>query len=73
MLDVLHYINPATNRHKGLVQSNLFVCRPSWTPSVLLEAGFIINIDDFVWMIDPVNQDKMADATVQAILEYFAG
>jgi N-acetylmuramoyl-L-alanine amidase len=73
MLDVLHYINPATNRHRGLVQSNLFVCRPSWVPSVLLEAGFIINIDDFVWMIDPVNQDKMADATVQAILEYFAG
>jgi len=73
MLDVMHYINPETNRHRGLVQSNLFVCRPSWTPSVLLEAGFIINIDDFVWMIDPINQDKMADATVQAILEYFAG
>ena len=72
MLDVMHYINPATNRHRGLVQFNLFVCRPSWVPSVLLEAGFIINIDDFVWMIDSVNQDKMADATVQAILEYFA-
>jgi len=73
MLDVMHFINPATNRHRSLVQFNLFVCRPSWTPSVLLEAGFIINIDDFVWMIDPVNQDKMADATVQAILEYFSG
>jgi len=72
MLDVMHRINPATNRHKSINQANFFVCRPAWTPSVLLEAGFIINIDDFVWLIDPVQQDRMADATVTAILEYFS-
>ncbi|MCL2820578.1 MAG: family 10 glycosylhydrolase [Oscillospiraceae bacterium] len=72
MLDVMHMINPATNRHKNINQSNLFVCRPAWTPSVLLEAGFIINIDDFVWLIDPTQQDRMADATVTAILEYYS-
>jgi len=73
ILDVMHDINPITNRHRSLNQANLFVCRPTWTPSVLLEAGFIINIEDFVWLIDPVQQDKMADATAQAVLEYFAG
>jgi len=73
ILDVMYDINPATTRHRTINQGNLFVCRPSWTPSVLLEAGFIINIDDFVWLIDPEKQDKMADATVEAILEYFAG
>ena len=73
ILDVMHDIIPHTNRHRSLNQANFFVCRPVWAPSVLLEAGFIINIDDFVWLIDPANQDKMADATVQAILEYFAG
>jgi len=73
ILDVMFNINPNTNRHKNINQANLFVCRPAWTPSVLLEAGFIINIDDFVWLIDPLQQDKMADATVNAILEYFAG
>jgi len=72
MLDVMHMINPATNRHKSINQSNFFVCRPAWTPSVLLEAGFIINIDDFAWLIDPKQQDRMADATATAILEYFS-
>jgi len=73
VLDVMYDIIRETNRHKSINQANFFVCRPNWTPSVLLEAGFIININDFVWLIDPVNQDKMADATVDAILEYFAG
>ena len=73
MLDVMYNINTGTNRHKTINQANLFVCRPAWVPSVLLEAGFIINIDDFVWLIDPEKQEKMADATVTAILEYFAG
>jgi len=72
ILDVMHMVNPGTNRHKSINQANFFVCRPAWTPSVLLEAGFIINIDDFVWLIDPLSQDKMADATVTAILEYFS-
>jgi len=71
-LNFMYYIIPETNRYRGINHANFFVCRPSWTPSVLLEAGFIININDFVWLIDPVMQDKMADATVVAILEYFS-
>jgi N-acetylmuramoyl-L-alanine amidase len=71
ILDHMHHINPATNRHRNINQANFFVCRPSWAPSVILEASFIINIDDFVWLIDPAMQDTMADATVDAILEYF--
>ena len=70
-LDIMHDINPTTNRSRNINQANLFVCRPSWTPSVILEAGFIINIDDFVWLIDPVEQARMADATVDVVLEYF--
>ena len=72
MLDVMYNINPATNRNRNINQANFFVCRPQWSPSVLLEASFIINIEDFVWLIDPVKQDEMADATVNAILEYFS-
>jgi len=71
ILDVMHEVNPATNRHRNINQANFFVCRPQWAPSVLLEASFIINIDDFAWLIDPVMQEKMADATVAAIIEYF--
>ena len=73
MLDVLYNIIPETNRHRNINQANFFVCRPVWAPSVLLEAGFIINIDDFVWIIDPEMQENFAEATAEAVLEYFAG
>ena len=72
VLDVMHYVNPATNRNKNLNQSNFFVCRPQWTPAILIEAGFIININDFAWLINPASQDKMSEMTAQAILEYFS-
>ena len=72
-LEIMHDINPNTNRQPYINHSNFFVCRPAWTPSVLYEAGFIINIDDFVWLIDPAAQSRMADATVDVILEYFSG
>ena len=70
-LDMMYFINPKTNRNRLINQANFYVCRPSWVPSVILEASFISNLDDFIWLIDPVQQDKMANATVDAILEYF--
>ena len=72
ILDGMYYVNPTTNRNRNINQANLYVSRPGWTPSVILEAGFIINIDDFVWLIDPAEQRKMADATLNAILDYFS-
>ena len=71
MLDVLHYINPNTNRDRHIRHANHFTNRPQWAPHVILEASFIVNINDFVWLIDPVQQDRLADATVDAILDYF--
>jgi len=71
-LDNMFMVNPGTTRREYINHANFFVCRPAWAPSILLEASFIINIDDFVWLIDPVQQDIMADATVDAILEYFS-
>ena len=71
ILDNMYYVNPATNRNRNINQANFFVCRPQWTPSVLLEAGFIVNIEDFAWLVNPTQQNRMADMTVDAILEYF--
>ena len=71
ILDNMYDINPKTNRNRNINQSNFFVCRPQWTPSVIMEASFIVNIDDFVWMIDPARQDEMADAAVSAVIKYF--
>ncbi|MCL2045250.1 MAG: family 10 glycosylhydrolase [Oscillospiraceae bacterium] len=70
-LDMMYFTNPRTNRNRLINQANFFVCRPSWVPSVILESSFISNLDDFIWLIDPIQQDKMAEATVDAILEYF--
>lgn len=71
VLDIMYDINPETTRHRNINQANFFVCRPQWSPHVILEASFIVNIDDFVWLIDPNEQNRMADATVEAIMEYF--
>jgi len=71
-LDIMYDVNPGTNRYRNINQANFYVCRPQWTPHVLLESSFIVNIEDFVWLIDPVQQNRMADATVEAILEYFS-
>jgi len=73
VLDVMYDINPRSNRNRNINHANFFVCRPAWAPSILLESSFIKNIEDFVWLIDPVQQERMADATVEAILEYFGG
>jgi len=73
MLDHLHYINPYTNRWKNPHQANFYVCRPTWVPSVLLEASFMPNIEDFAWMINPAHQEEMADTTVIALISYFLG
>ena len=72
IMDVMSRINPDTTRNRNINQSNFFICRPQWVPTVILEASFIVNLGDFVWLIDPAEQDRMADATVAAILEYFA-
>ena len=71
ILDHLHYVNPGTNRWKNPHQANFYVCRPTWSPAILLETSFMSNIEDFAWMIDPANQERLADDTVAALIAYF--
>ena len=71
-LDIMFHINPGTNRQRIINQANFVVCRPWWSPHVLLEASFMMSIEDYAWLIDPAEQDRMADATVDVILEYFS-
>jgi uncharacterized lipoprotein YddW (UPF0748 family)/N-acetylmuramoyl-L-alanine amidase len=69
----LRYVNPLSNRANQINQSNFFVCRPSWTPSILVELSFTNNIHDFSWMIDPRRQVDMAWGMVNALLIYYRG
>ncbi len=55
---------------RGCNQSNLYVCRPTWTPSFLLEMGFLCNPGEFEWLVNPFEQNRMADAVARAIVGY---
>jgi len=69
--DQMRFINPLTNRANQVNWQNLFVARPVWTPSILVELSFTNNIHDFAWMIDPRRQVDMAWGMVNAILAYY--
>jgi len=70
-MDVMHYVNPDTNRSRQVNQANFYVTRPTWSPHILLEASFTNNIHDFAWMIDPRNQEEYARQIVNALLAYY--
>lgn len=67
----LFNVNPLTTRRPLSNQSNFNVCRPVWTPSVIVEASFICNVDDFAWLIDDARQNNLADRVVNALLNYY--
>jgi len=70
-LDVMHYVNPATNRNRAANQANFYVTRPSWAPAILLEASFTNNIHDFSWLITPRYQQEYVRTIVNALLAYY--
>lgn len=71
LMDYLHGINPNTNRVKASNQSNYYVCRPVWTPSVIIETSFLCNIKDFSWLSNPDNQELLAKKIAEAVVEYY--
>jgi len=72
-MNSMYNVNPYTNRSNAPNQANFFVCRPQWSPSILLEASFTNNIHDFSWMINPRRQEEYARAVVNALLAYYRG
>jgi N-acetylmuramoyl-L-alanine amidase len=56
---------------RGVHQSNLYVCRGHWTPSALIEMGFINNPFDYEWLIDDEEQNKLVMAIADGIAAYF--
>lgn len=55
----------------GVYWDNLALTRPTSAPSVLLELGFIINPDEFEWIVNPQEQQKLAVAIADGITEWF--
>lgn len=56
---------------KGFHQSNLYVCRGTWTPSAIVEMSFINNPFDYEWLTDDAEQNKLVTAIADGIVDYF--
>ncbi|GAB4155719.1 MAG: N-acetylmuramoyl-L-alanine amidase [Cyanobacteria bacterium J069] len=51
----------------GVFWNNLALTRPAVAPAVLLELGFLINPTEFEWIVDPDEQESLADALADGI------
>jgi N-acetylmuramoyl-L-alanine amidase len=54
----------------GVFWNNLALTRPSIAPSVLLELGFMINPEEFEWIVDPEEQEQLAEAIADGVTEW---
>ncbi|MEP0955211.1 N-acetylmuramoyl-L-alanine amidase [Leptolyngbya sp. FACHB-1515] len=54
----------------GVYWNNLALTRPTVAPSVLLEFGFMINPEEFEWIVDPQQQERLADALAQSLVDW---
>lgn len=66
-----HYLVKALNRPSyGVFWNNLALTRPTVAPSVLLELGFMINPEEFEWIVNPQEQQKLAITLADGIVEW---
>lgn len=55
----------------GTFWNNLALTRPHTAPTILLELGFMINPEEFEWITDEQEQEKLAETLAQGIKEWF--
>lgn len=66
-----NYLVEELNRPSyGVFWNNLALTRPTVTPSILLELGFMINPEEFEWIIDPQEQQKLATTLADGIVKW---
>ncbi len=51
----------------GVFWNNLALTRPHVAPSVLLELGFMINPDEFEWIVDAQEQARLAETLAEGV------
>ncbi len=66
-----HLIAATGLKDRGVKYQNIHVTRETNMPAILLEVGFINHLDDEKKLFDPAFQDRVADAIVAGIYEYF--
>jgi N-acetylmuramoyl-L-alanine amidase len=56
---------------RGAKNMNFYVVRGTWTPSVLVETGFMPNPSEFQFLNTPSEQVRMAQTLTDSILSFF--
>lgn len=54
----------------GVFWNNLALTRPTVAPAVLLELGFMINPEEFEWIVNPKAQRQLARAIAEGIMHW---
>jgi len=57
--------------NKGLHKRNFYVTRGTWTPSILIESGFVPNPYEFEWLTGEQQQAELAQSLARSIVQYF--
>ena len=60
-----------SHKNRGARVMNYYVTRGTWTPSVLIEAGFMSNPADFQWLTDSEEQAHYGQLIADIIVNYF--
>lgn len=63
-------IRPTNDRHTKY--SRFMITRLEICPSILIEYGFVTNLEECRLLQNDANQNKLADATVQGIIKFIA-
>lgn len=64
-------VNKLGRKSQGLYWNNLALNRPEIAPSVVLELGFMTHPQEFEWIINSQEQQKLAVVLAEAIVEWF--
>jgi N-acetylmuramoyl-L-alanine amidase len=56
----------------GTFWNNLALTRPHTAPAILLEVGFMINPEEFEWITNEEEQERLAETLAEGIKEWFA-
>ncbi len=68
-----NYLVQKLNRSSyGVYWNNLALTRPTVTPSILLELGFMINTEEFEWITNSEEQQKIVMALADGVSAWFS-
>lgn len=66
-----NYLVKTLNRPSyGVFWNNLALTRPTVAPTVLLELGFMINPDEYEWIVNSKEQQKLASAIAVGVTQW---